>query len=223
MSPATGHRPLSRRRVLTGSALAVGALATGAGLAACSTGTAQGASAEPTTDGRSDAAEPNDVDRGFCADMTAHHVQALVMCQRVLGRGTGDAVQAAAAEVLQNQAIEVGMMRAWLADWGLSTAPPELAMGWMGMNDGAGMPLAMMPGLASPEELNELSQADGLEQGRLWLVLMRAHHVGGVAMAEAAADGAATEKVRSLAGIQAAVQAFEIEIYDQLLATTYAA
>ena len=36
--------------------------------------------------------------------MTTHRVQALVMCQRVLGRDNHDAVQAAAAEVLQNYA-----------------------------------------------------------------------------------------------------------------------
>ena len=29
---------------------------------------------------------PTEADIGFCADMTLHHVQALAMCQRVLGR-----------------------------------------------------------------------------------------------------------------------------------------
>jgi uncharacterized protein (DUF305 family) len=123
---------------------------------------------------------PTAVDVGFCTDMTAHHVQALAMCQRVLGRDTGDPVQAAASEVLQNQAIEVGMMRAWLTDWGQSAASPELSMGWMDVNDGAGMPLAMMPGLASDDEMRGLSQASGRGQGRKWVELMRAHHVGGV-------------------------------------------
>lgn len=165
---------------------------------------------------------PNLADVGFCADMTAHHVQALAMCQRVLGRDTGDPVQAAATEVLTNQAIEVGQMRAWLADWGESTAAPDLVMGWMGMNDGAGMPLAMMPGYATAAELQDLSRADGLDQGRMWLELMRAHHVGGVAMAEAAAAAAGSDKVRRLAAAQAEVQTYEISQYDLLLATTYA-
>ncbi|MEM7337717.1 MAG: DUF305 domain-containing protein [Actinomycetota bacterium] len=166
--------------------------------------------------------EPTEADIGFCRDMTAHHVQAVVMCERVLGRDTGDAVQAAATEVLRNQAIEIGTMRAWLADWGESTASPEIAMAWMGMNDGAGMPLAMMPGLASEDELRALSLTTGLAQGRQWLELMRAHHVGGVAMAEAAVDLTALDKVRRLAGIQAEVQTFEISQYDLLLATAYA-
>lgn len=190
--------------------------------AAAAVGAAAGV-ASPLGDRSTTASEsPNEADVGFCADMTAHHVQALAMCQRVLGRDTGDPVQAAATEVLTNQAIEVGQMRAWLADWGESTAAPETVMAWMGMNDGAGMPLAMMPGLATDEELQQLSSATGLEQGRQWLALMRAHHVGGVAMAEAATELADAEKVRRLATAQASVQTYEISQYDVLLATTYA-
>ncbi len=167
-------------------------------------------------------AEATAADIGFCVDMSTHHIQALAMCQRVLGRDTGDPVQAAATEVLQTQAIEVGMMRAWLTDWGASTNAPEMAMGWMGMNDGAGMPLAMMPGLASDDEMRELSLAVGIDRGRLWIELMRTHHLGGVDMAAAAIDLAAAEKVRRLARIQVDVQTYEIEQYDLLLATDYA-
>ena len=154
--------------------------------------------------------------------MTVHHVQALAMCQRVLGRDTGDPVQAAAAEVLQNQAIEVGQMRAWLSDWGQSTATPELVMGWMGANDGVGMPVQMMPGVATDDELRELSTLSGRTRGRRWLELMRAHHVGGVNMATASVELASAPKVIRLASTQAQVQAFEIEQYDNLLGTEYA-
>lgn len=152
--------------------------------------------------GVSGAATPNEADIGFCADMTLHHVQALAMCQRVLGRDTGDPVQAAAAEVLQTQAIEVGTMRAWLTDWGQSTSSPAATMAWMGMNDGAGVPAEMMPGLASADELRSLSTATGRQQGRRWIELMRAHHVGGVSMAEAAVGAVSQAKVRRLAHTQ---------------------
>ena len=63
--------------------------------------------------------------------------------------------------------------------------------------------------------------AEGAERGRLWLQLMRAHHVGGVEMATAAIDLVVTEKVRRLARTQADVQTYEIEQYDLLLATEY--
>ena len=207
--------PTSRRGFLAGAGAGSVGLAGGFVLGGVAAGSEGG-----TSDG--DTSAPSDADVGFCTDMSTHHVQALAMCQRVLGRDTGDAVQAAAAEVLQTQAIEVGMMRAWLADWGESTSPPSTVMAWMGMHDGAGMPAAMMPGLASADEMRSLSLAKGMAQGRLWIELMRAHHVGGVAMAESAIERVAAEKVRRLARTQAEVQTFEISQYDQLLATVYA-
>lgn len=162
-----------------------------------------------------------DADIGFCQDMSVHHLQALAMCQRVLGRNTGDSVQAAAAEVLQNQAMEVGQMRAWLTDWGASTVPPERVMAWMGANQGTGIPISMMPGYASEEQLAELSTLDGRARGRRWLELMRAHHEGGVMMAKQAQILASSGKVVRLAKFQVTAQSYEISIYDMLLAQSY--
>lgn len=165
---------------------------------------------------------PSEVDIGYCRDMSTHHSQALAMCQRVLGRDTGDTVQAAAVEVLRNQAIEIGQMWAWLKDWGASTVPPSKVMGWMGANDGAGMPLANMPGYATPAELLELSTLSGRDRGRRWLELMRAHHLGGVTMADHATGMASSPKVIHLAQAQAKVQAYEIWQYDMMLEGEYA-
>ncbi len=166
--------------------------------------------------------EANEADFGFCRDMSIHHLQALAMCQRVLGRDTGGSIQAAAAEVLQNQAMEVGHMHAWLADWGQPTVPPTLVMDWMGANGGAGIPLASMPGYATEEELFELSSLSGWARGRRWLELMRAHHEGGVTMATRAQQLVASEKVRGLATRQARTQSYEIAQYDILLEGPYA-
>ncbi len=173
----------------------------------------------------------SEVDIGFCTDMTVHHIQAIGMCERVLGQPTGGPVQAAATEVIRNQSIEVGMMRAWLTDWGASTVDPTYVMAWMAdhseMDDhnadtDNGIPLADMPGYATEAELSALVTAEGVEKGRMWLELMRTHHVGGVAMAEAAAQLATTEKVVRLATMQVSVQSWEIEQYDILLASDYA-
>lgn len=202
----------SRRRFLIGAGIggvgvvgAAGGFAVGRG----SMGAGDQANIETATD----------ADAGFCTDMATHHVQALAMCQRVLGRDTGDPVQAAATEVLQTQAIEVGMMRAWLADWGRSTSPPTTVMAWM--HDGVAMRVGMMPGLATDEQMRSLSLAEGTAQGKMWIELMRAHHVGGVAMAEAAIDLVSLDKVRRLAQTQVDVQTFEIGQYDELLSTVY--
>lgn len=202
--------PSSRRSFLVAGGAGVLGLAGGAAL--------HSVTSSDTSAGES----PTDADIGFCTDMTVHHVQALAMCQRVLGRDTGDPVQAAAAEVLQTQSIEVGMMRAWLTDWGQPTTTPVTTMAWMGMHDGAGMPAAMMPGLATADELRSLSSATGSEQGRRWIELMRAHHVGGVSMAEAALGLVSQDKVLRLARTQVKVQSYEISQYDILLATSYA-
>lgn len=218
---------MERRRFLRDGLLATTGVASGFAAGRSTTATPAAAA------GTGDPDDPTEVDLGFCTDMSAHHVQALAICQRVLGRDTGDEVQAAAAEVLQNQAIELGQMRAWLVDWGASTSTPATVMGWMlGHEDDAGDGLSQpvicnvafseMIGVASDEDLRALSEATGREQGRQWLTLMRAHHEGGVAMATAAARLASADKVVRLASWQAEVQTFEISQYDQLLATTYA-
>ncbi len=67
---------------------------------------------------------PGEVDLGFLRDMSVHHAQALTMCQRVLGRDNGDPVQAAAAEILQNQSYESDLMHAWLQSWARAPHPP---------------------------------------------------------------------------------------------------
>ncbi len=193
----------------------------GAGAIGVATGVA-GTVVVHSTDQEASVAAPTTVDIGFCVEMTVHYVQALAMCQRVLGRDTGDPVQTAAAEVLQTQAIEIGMMRAWLTDWGQSTAEPATAMAWMGMNDGEGMPVTMMPALASDQEMRALGQASGIDQGRMWIELMRLHHLGGIDIASAAVELASADKASRIAQVQVDVQTYEIEQYDLLLATDYA-
>lgn len=187
-----------------------------AGLAAVGAGVG-GGYALGTATVTAETATPNETDIGFCTDMAFHHEQAVAMCQRVLGRDTGGPVQASAAEILQNQSYERGLMHAWLQGWGESTAPPDEVMAWMGMATAA----EEMPGLATDAEMAELADLDGTDKGRRFLELMRAHHVGGVHMAEAA-SGASSAGVRRVAEQMAATQTYEIAVFDQLLASTYA-
>jgi uncharacterized protein (DUF305 family) len=158
--------------------------------------------------------QPNEVDVGFATDMAFHHAQALAMAQRVLGTDTGGSVQAAAAEILQTQAYEMGLLQAWLREWGESTAPPETAMTWMGM----AVPADEMPGYATDEEMAELADVTGSAKGRRFLELMRAHHVGGLHMAEHAVEHAATEQVRAAAAAMVANQTYDVAVFDHLLA-----
>jgi uncharacterized protein (DUF305 family) len=200
---ATATGLATRRSLLGAATLAVASAA----LAAC-------APAENTS---ATSVAPNAIDIGFCRDMALHHEQALAMCQRVLGRDTGSQVQTAAADILQNQSYERGLMHTWLQSWGESTAAPTTVMEWMGMR----MSAAEMPGIATALDMRDLAVVQGLEKGRLFLTLMRAHHEGGVHMADAA-TGAATAPVRQIAFQTSATQTFEIAMFDELLATTYA-
>ncbi len=206
---------IARRRCLAGIAASPLALALSASSAKSSTGKSDRALSKNTT-------VPTPADIGFCQDMCVHHLQAIDMCLRVLGRQTGGSVQAAAAEVLQFQAMEVGQMRAWLTDWGESTVPPEYVMSWMlCTTDQRGMPLSSMPGYASAEAMAELSRLEGLRAGKRWLELMRAHHEGGVTMASEAITLASSEKVIRLAKSQVTAQSYEIQQYDILLSGKY--
>ncbi|MGE3619176.1 MAG: DUF305 domain-containing protein [Acidimicrobiia bacterium] len=161
---------------------------------------------------RSDDPGPGSVDAGFYLDMIAHHEQAVEMALVELARGDNAVVRSFAQEVVIFQQYEIGRMDEALESWGLSRADrAEQAMGWMGM------PVAhdAMPGLATPEQMAELRQAEGSDADARFLELMAEHHRGGVHMATYAADHAAEASVRDLAALMARNQAVEINEYRQ--------
>ena len=69
-------------------------------------------------------------------EMLSRHV-----CEPVRWR---DGIDGLLAQFADAQLIEVGMMRAWLTDWGESTTSRETAMGWMSGHGGDGIPVASM-------------------------------------------------------------------------------
>ena len=169
----------------------------------------------PATGGESsETGTPNAVDVGFATDMAFHHAQAMAMAQRVLGTDAGGTVQAAATEILQAQSYEMGLLQAWLREWGESTAPPTDVMAWMH----SPVPAAEMPGYATDAQMLELAELTGSAKGRRFLELMRVHHEGGRHMAEFAAAHAATERVRTAATTMVTNQTYEIAVFDELLA-----
>ncbi|MEU2093476.1 DUF305 domain-containing protein [Nocardia beijingensis] len=133
-----------------------------------------------------------EVEIGFVQDMTAHHQQALLMVQR-LDRAVDPAVTRLAEQLDRTQRMEIGTMLGWLR---LADAPPTSAqpMAWMHRADAsphqhhtaAARTAAVMPGMASAAELDELAAARGPNAEILFLQLMFRHHQGGIAMAEAA-------------------------------------
>ena len=84
-------------------------------------------------------------------------------------------------------------------------------MSWMGHSDG------VMPGMASPEQINQLRELTGIEADGLFLQLMIRHHRGGLLMAEAALEKAAEPEVRILAQSILDAQSSEIDLMQTML------
>ena len=83
-------------------------------------------------------------------------------------------------------------------------------MTWMGR----GVPLEDMPGLATPEQIDDLRTAEPDAENLLFLELMIEHHRGGIDMAEHAARHAKDPRVRDLAEVIARVQRQEVREYQ---------
>lgn len=157
----------------------------------------------------------NEVDTGFLQDMREHHEQAVQMSFIYRARpDTDPGLRTIARSIIVGQSLEVGRMIEFLRSFGESEVrDAEVSMLWMGM---AAVP-GQMPGFATEEELAELAVAEGREADELFVRLMVEHHIGGVEMAEFAAENGENEAVIRMAAGMAAAQRDEIrEIAGQL-------
>ena len=154
---------------------------------------------------------PSEADVGFLVDMIAHHEQAVELSKIALSRPMPDGVRSFALEVLSDQRYEIGIMETTLHRWGEPVADDDgVVMGWMGHE----VPDEEMPGLASPAEVDALSDASTPEDvASQWLQLMTVHHEGGVEMADAGAERVRDPSVRDLAKRIARNQRIEINEY----------
>jgi uncharacterized protein (DUF305 family) len=158
---------------------------------------------------RADRPAASSVDVGFLQDMHLHHRQAVHLAAVANERG-GDRVRAFAVDVLIGQHRELGVMEAWLSDWGYELQGDDrTAMAWMGDPT----PARQMRGLQSEADVSALQDLSGAAFDRRWLEMLRDHHLGGVHMAESAAIKAKYEKVRSFAIGMAEDQKIEINQY----------
>ena len=150
-------------------------------------------------------------DVGFLRDMTTHHDQAVEMANLVVERATEPLVRTFAREVLLTQRYELGLMSAWLGQWGYDydAERPE-AMAWMGVPT----PLDEMPGMASAVQMDALRRAQGRQVDALFLAMMSEHHRGGADMAATALRVVKDADVRALAEAVARNQRIEINEYQ---------
>jgi uncharacterized protein (DUF305 family) len=160
---------------------------------------------------RFDGEAEDSVDVGFLQDMIAHHEQAIQIGLLGVANAEDPDVVHFAQEAIVAQQWEIGYMTALLEDWGYGTGDLDRdAMEWMNM---APTSVENMPGMASADELAALRSASGAEADELFLELMSSHHVGGVHMAEEAAERANDDRVLDMAERMALNQQREIEEY----------
>ncbi|MES9608585.1 DUF305 domain-containing protein [Actinomadura sp. NPDC000929] len=154
---------------------------------------------------------------GFARDMSVHHAQAVRMSFTVRDRTDDPETRLLAFDIINTQSAQIGMMTAWLDEWGVPKADPSGRMRWMsghGGHPGGGAP---MPGMATRDRLADLEKASGRDAEVLFLKLMIAHHRGGVAMARAVLERTGHERVRRLARTMVEGQQAEITQMNAML------
>jgi uncharacterized protein (DUF305 family) len=149
----------------------------------------------------------NATDVGFLQDMSLHHEQAIQMSLLLLDKDDVDPeLGLYAVEIIMSQRFDQGIFNATLDRFGHPSAPGDTVMGWMGH----GIPADQMPGMASTEQMGQLRDAGGAEAESLWIALMSEHHVGGLHMAEQAAETGQDATVLALARGTMQIQADEV-------------
>jgi uncharacterized protein (DUF305 family) len=156
------------------------------------------------------------VDAGFARDMSTHHTQAITMAGYTRDATDNPSIQILARDIETEQYFQVGEMQGWLDTWGLSRSSKQPVMSWM---SGHSHPESdgLMPGMASPAEMDKLETLTGKPLEIDFLQLMIRHHQGGLPMAQYAAEHASQAYVRNLAQKMVQAQSNEIVQMEQLL------
>jgi len=169
---------------------------------------------------RTDSALSNysEADVDFIAGMIAHHAQALVMAGLADANDAGPQVRTLAARIRIGQQDEISLMQDWLRDRGLPV--PEVHVDGVDMMVHGMQHAHDMPGMLTPEQMQQLGEARGADFDRLFLEYMIQHHHGAIVMVDAllGTDGAALDPlVFKLAAEIHAEQTTEIARMESML------
>jgi uncharacterized protein (DUF305 family) len=131
----------------------------------------------PSTTGTLPARSQADVD--FMQGMIMHHAQAVEMTALIASRTDNKDLRLLGAKISSSQSGEIKFMQRWLAARGESVS---MAMPGMSDMDASGKPMALMPGMLTPEQMEALRNAKGAEFDHLFLTGMIQHHNGALIM-----------------------------------------
>lgn len=158
----------------------------------------------------------NDADVAFASDMVQHHAQALQMVDMTLGRDLDPEVVRLTEEIRAAQGPEIETMTDWLTDW--DQPIPETSRDHANAHGEGDMEMDEdMPGMMSPDQMDELMKAPDKAFQDMWLEMMIDHHEGAVEMARTEqADGANAAAIDLAEQIESAQEA-EISEMETLL------
>ena len=130
-----------------------------------------------STTGLAPKLSPADVE--FMQGMIMHHGQAVEMTALIPSHTQNKAVRAIGERISLSQTDEIKFMTRWLQARGQSTS---MSMPGMPDMDMSGKPMALMPGMLTPQQMDALRHATGPEFDRLFLSGMIQHHGGALTM-----------------------------------------
>ena len=111
--------------------------------------------------------------------MIIHHSQAVEMTALIPSHSENKDLRLLGARISRSQSSEINFMQRWLAARG---EPISMAMPGMPDMDKSGQPMALMPGMLTPEQMEALRNAKGAEFDHLFLTGMIQHHNGALTM-----------------------------------------
>jgi uncharacterized protein (DUF305 family) len=115
----------------------------------------------------------------FMQGMIMHHSQAVEMTALIDSHTENKDLRSLGARISSSQSDEIKFMERWLAVRG---EPVSMAMPGMPDMDNSGKPMALMPGMLSPAQMEALRKAKGADFDRLFLIGMIQHHNGALIM-----------------------------------------
>jgi uncharacterized protein (DUF305 family) len=132
--------------------------------------------------------QPSQADVEFMQGMIMHHAQAIEMTALISSHTENKDLRSLGARISSSQSDEINFMKRWLATRGepISMAMPDTPDPKMPdmdkhMNHSA-HPMALMPGMLTPEQMDALRKAKGAEFDHLFLTGMIQHHNGALIM-----------------------------------------
>lgn len=118
-------------------------------------------------------------DISFMQGMIMHHSQAVEMTALISSHTENKEIRSLGAKISSSQSDEIRFMQRWLAARG---QPTSMAMPGMPDMDMSGKPMAPMPGMLTPKQMEALRRARGAQFDYLFLTGMIQHHGGALTM-----------------------------------------